>query len=240
MQFLWDTKRILANIYQELETFEKKLKTDLKHSAGWLEVHSDKMYWYYYQNGKKKSKRIYPEETEKCQIAIDLLKMKKAELKRVKQERNNVEYCLNHLKVDTSKYAYPTPPTNKPDPKQPYAENLKHLTLRGEYVRSKSEALLANLLYIHNVNYVYEKKINLGGHIIIPDFTIILPDGEIYWEHLGMLENEQYRMRWAKKSQIYAANGISEGNGLIITRDKNGAFDELDALLKIQSYCLVS
>ena len=47
-----------------------------------------------------------------------------------------------------------------------------------------------------------------------------------------------YDRNWSKKSRIYAENGISEGNGLIITRDVNGVFDELDALHKIDLYQL--
>ena len=51
-----------------------------------------------------------------------------------------------------------------------------------------------------------------------------------------------YPTEQSKKQQSvdvpYAENGISEGNGLIITRDVDGVFDELDALHKIELYQL--
>ncbi|MBR6683752.1 MAG: hypothetical protein IKL38_05365, partial [Firmicutes bacterium] len=114
-----------------------------------------------------------------------------------------------------------------------------HPTLKGDFVRSKSEALLANLLYLNGIEYEYEKPLYLNGHRIHPDFTIKQPGGrELYWEHLGMAGDAGYDRNWSKKSRIYAENGISEGNGLIITRDVNGVFDELDALHKIDLYQL--
>jgi hypothetical protein len=66
-----------------------------------------------------------------------------------------------------------------------------------------------------------------------------MPGGrELYWEHLGMVGDVGYDRNWSKKSRVYAENGISEGNGLIITRDVDGVFDELDALHKIELYQL--
>ena len=53
-----------------------------------------------------------------------------------------------------------------------------------------------------------------------------------------MLDDPIYAKNWANKNNTYIKNGISEGNGLIITRDINGVFDESDAILKIQSYHL--
>ena len=106
-------------------------------------------------------------------------------------------------------------------------------------MRSKSEALLANLLYLNGIEYEYEKPLYLNGRRIHPDFTIQLPGGRVlYWEHLGMLGDPGYERNWSYKSRIYAENGIAEGNGLIITRDVDGVFDELDALHKIDLYQL--
>lgn len=83
--------------------------------------------------------------------------------------------------------------------------NKLYLTAKGDRVRSKSEVIIANLLFQHNLHYEYEKKLYYdGGKWIEPDFTITLDDGrELYWEHLGMLGIESYDKRWLEKQDIY-------------------------------------
>lgn len=78
-------------------------------------------------------------------------------------------------------------------------------TSKGDFVRSKSEVIIANLLHQHKIQYEYEKKLFYEkGKWIEPDFTITLNDGsKVYWEHLGMLGVESYDKRWAKKQDIY-------------------------------------
>ena len=46
--------------------------------------------------------------------------------------------------------------------KKPHSVQYRHLTLRGEYVASKSEALLADYLYFH---HIYAIKLSLLIHI---------------------------------------------------------------------------
>ena len=78
-------------------------------------------------------------------------------------------------------------------------------TLKGDKVRSKSEVIIANLLYENGIDYEYEKKVFYNeDKWIEPDFTIkIGEENEIYWEHLGMLGLETYDDRWSKKLNIY-------------------------------------
>ncbi|WP_127165961.1 RecQ family ATP-dependent DNA helicase [Veillonella sp. CHU732] len=80
-----------------------------------------------------------------------------------------------------------------------------YTTADGNRVRSKSEVIICNLLASAGITYKYEEPLLYGdGERISPDFTIYLPDGSIrYWEHLGMLGNEEYDARWADKLQIY-------------------------------------
>lgn len=80
-----------------------------------------------------------------------------------------------------------------------------YTTADGNRVRSKSEVIICNLLASAGITYKYEEPLLYGdGERISPDFTIYLPDGTIrYWEHLGMLGNEEYDARWADKLQIY-------------------------------------
>jgi hypothetical protein len=107
-------------------------------------------------------------------------------------------------------------------------DKLIHRTLRGELVRSKSEVIVANCLANHNIEYVYEKKLEKDDVTRFPDFTIEDEDTGIiyYWEHCGMLQDASYEKRWKTKLEWYRKNDIlpyEEGGGrtgtLIITQD---------------------
>lgn len=114
-----------------------------------------------------------------------------------------------------------------------YEERLIHRTSKGEWVRSKSEVIIADHLYRHGIEPpIYELPLKLGGATKYPDFTI--EDAEsgtnYYWEHCGMLHVPSYLRRWKEKLAWYEANGIRESGGpngtLIITRDEaNGSID---------------
>lgn len=109
-----------------------------------------------------------------------------------------------------------------------YEAGLIHKTLQGELVRSKSEVIIANMLYQNKIVYEYEKKLEFDNSIKIPDFTI--DDQEsgntIYWEHCGMMANEDYKKRWNNKKMFYAKHGIVEGENLIVSYDdENGGID---------------
>ncbi len=107
-------------------------------------------------------------------------------------------------------------------------EQLIHNTVRGEAVRSKSEVIIANLLYAEKINYHYEAPLEIDGVTKYPDFTIEDDDaGKTYfWEHCGMLADPKYRRRWERKLAWYRDHGIlthEEGGGtrgtLIVTED---------------------
>lgn len=114
-----------------------------------------------------------------------------------------------------------------------FDERLIHLTARGEFVRSKSEVIIANHLHrppdgIPPIDYLYEKPLVLGDQVRYPDFTIEDEESGLvfYWEHCGMLHVPEYERRWNEKLKLYRENGIlphEEGGGeagtLIITRD---------------------
>jgi len=110
-----------------------------------------------------------------------------------------------------------------------YEAGLIHKTARGEIVRSKSEVIIADALYDNDIDYAYEKELSLGADgVKIPDFTI--EDAEsgttIYWEHCGMMTNENYCRHWKAKRALYAKHGIIENENLIVTyENKNGRID---------------
>lgn len=83
--------------------------------------------------------------------------------------------------------------------------NRIYKTADGNQVRSKSEVIICDLLYAANVNYKYEELLEYEeGEQISPDFTIYMRDGsKKFWEHIGMLGNEDYDKNWSRKLKIY-------------------------------------
>ena len=106
-----------------------------------------------------------------------------------------------------------------------YTEYLRHKTKFGLWVRSKSELIIAELLFDMGVGFWYEKELVLRDEkgktrASYPDFTITCRHGkEIYWEHKGMMDDEEYFLRDQDKMQIYQLNGIYPPKNLIITHD---------------------
>ena len=94
-------------------------------------------------------------------------------------------------------------------------------TINGELVRSKSEAIIANALYSHNIVYQYERPLYFESryYTIFPDFTVFNPDlgAEIYWEHFGMMDDPDYSRRTVEKISDYAKNDIIIGKNFICT-----------------------
>lgn len=113
----------------------------------------------------------------------------------------------------------------------PYVEGLIHTTLKpGLIVRSKSEVIIANMLYERGIDFEYERMIEDNGRRCIPDFTFEDASGDtILWEHLGMLDNPAYRESWEKKRDFYKSIGYIEGVNLFTTVDhENGSIDSTE------------
>ncbi|MBO7407401.1 MAG: hypothetical protein J6V14_07190 [Clostridia bacterium] len=102
---------------------------------------------------------------------------------------------------------------------QYFEENKNQHTAQGEYVRSKSELLIANMLYRAGVNYKYEHPLSLGWNTIYPDFTIldVRQRKVFYWEHFGKIDEQDYAINAVKRIGAYSAAGLDVVNKLIIT-----------------------
>jgi hypothetical protein len=106
---------------------------------------------------------------------------------------------------------------------------LIHKTRKGIAVRSKSEVIIADLLYSKQIDFQYELPLYADdGTWRSPDFTIQddTTGTTFYWEHLGMLGRPSYRRKWETKLAWYRSHGIlphQEGGGpdgtLVITED---------------------
>lgn len=113
-------------------------------------------------------------------------------------------------------------------------------TERGERVRSKSEMIIADLLYREDIPYRYECPLFLRGYgTVYPDFTVLDVNGrkEIYWEHLGLMDDPSYVEKNLLKIDRYEKNGIVIGDSLILTWEtKNYPINQADIRSKIEKY----
>jgi hypothetical protein len=106
---------------------------------------------------------------------------------------------------------------------------LIHRTSKGLAVRSKSEVIIAEALTHAGVSFEYEKPLSMGGMTRYPDFTIEdeISGRTIYWEHLGLLQNESYRQGWENKLKWYCKNGVDVSGkgeatkGILVTTSDN-------------------
>ena len=100
-----------------------------------------------------------------------------------------------------------------------HPEHLVHKVSKDEFVRSKSEAMIAKLLKQNRIPYRYECQLILDDIELYPDFTIRHPrTGEVYiWEHFGLLNKPEYVKNMHSKMQIFTANNFLPGINLITT-----------------------
>jgi hypothetical protein len=107
----------------------------------------------------------------------------------------------------------------------PFAEHLIHRTEKGHLVRSKSELVIANMLFQRGISYEYERVCE-GGVMpgrLRPDFSFVTADGDlILWEHLGMLSRPDYKKGWEWKRTWYQKNGFVEGKTLFTSTEEDG------------------
>ena len=115
-------------------------------------------------------------------------------------------------------------------------------TTKGERVRSKSEIIIADSLMRADVPYRYECPLVLKGYgKVYPDFTVLNVKlrKELYWEHLGMMDDSEYVEHALQKIATYEQNGIFPGDNLILTYEtKQNPVNQKIITLMIQKYLL--
>ncbi|HQP38606.1 MAG TPA: ATP-dependent RecD-like DNA helicase [Polyangiaceae bacterium] len=107
----------------------------------------------------------------------------------------------------------------------PFAEHLMHRTEKGHLVRSKSELVIANMLFQMGVPYEYERVLDgtTAAGRLRPDFSFVTADGGLLvWEHLGMLSRPDYKRGWDWKRAWYEKNGFTEGTTLFTSTEEDG------------------
>ena len=76
---------------------------------------------------------------------------------------------------------------------------LPRETLRGEYVKSHGEKVIANFLFEHDVGYKYEHPHRWDGRIYRPDFSHFRGGGGVAIEYFGLEGDAEYDAMSAEK-----------------------------------------
>ena len=93
-------------------------------------------------------------------------------------------------------------------------------TMQGEDVRSKSEILIADRLFVAGVPYKYETPVFVDNSTpVYPDFKILNKRTlkPFYWEHFGRMDDTDYFQNTQWKLEEYASLGLFPGKNLIFT-----------------------
>lgn len=119
-------------------------------------------------------------------------------------------------------------------------ERRKVRTSFGLMVRSKSEMMIAEQLRFAGLPFRYEPEILLrdSGQTEkwYPDFEIrIGRDWVVFWEHLGMMDNEDYVQRSREKTRRLVDNRIWFGRNLIMTmEDETQPLDINEVIARVE------
>ena len=146
--------------------------------------------------------------------------------------QDNVETLLSHMRpersalttINTSLFSFRAVPVELLRRDSWYEEGKVHKALTGDMVRSKSEVIIANMLHQKDIPFEYERPLYADDSTMyLPDFTINWKGETYYWEHLGMLDDENYAQKWNKKEQWYKDYGFHQQ--LIVSKDEQGNLD---------------
>lgn len=112
-----------------------------------------------------------------------------------------------------------------------YYEEYKVIaTLEDYFVRSKSEALIANALHTTDLDFSYEKPLFApDGTMYLPDFTVTFQGNDYYWEHWGRNDLQKYATHKSRKIEWYEKH--FEGR-LIETTEGNDLSTQIKTLFK--------
>ena len=101
--------------------------------------------------------------------------------------------------------------------------------------------MIADALAQAGLPYRYECPLMLGTAVVHPDFTILRREDrkELFWEHLGRMDDAGYVMKNLSKIRLYEQNGIMPGIDLILTMETSQQPINLSVIKQvIRTYCI--
>ncbi len=243
-QIIVTIRKELEAEQQEIKQLSKKLQTA---PAGKLLVARNKKAFQFYQRiGKGEKGRLYlskKDETTLCRLAQkryeeDLLARQKenfhilSQVLLLLQKLKDPHEVFSKMPAAIQPYITPIHPTQAdyvqhwladktdlPSNADFHPENCIYLTENGEKVRSKSEMTIANLLRAMQLPYQYEKPLILNGNLTYPDFTIldVATQTEVYYEHFGLMDQEEYQTAALQKIEKYEKAGCTPGKQFLFS-----------------------
>lgn len=255
----------LLSYKEEIEKRTAAVKKRIKSApAGSLRVAKKRRgYQYYHMTDKNDTLGKYlPHKTRNTAIRLAQKDYDAKLLKVLEKQQKTIDAFLKDYDPDAAQQVYEnlsvprkmmvTPEVlndeefinkwqNEPYEKLGFGRNdPEYYTARGERVRSKSEILIADALYRNNIPYRYEYPVYSNGVIMAaPDFNClnVRLRKEYYWEHLGMMGNEEYADRNMKKIEKYSLAEDFDEAGLILTMEtENKPLDTRVIEAKIRRY----
>ena len=135
------------------------------------------------------------------------------------------------LKINSSIYKFePLPDALLYAGNNWYEDGKNVATLSKYFVRSKSEAIITNMLSERNIPFKYEEPLYApDGTMYLPDFTVKFRGEEYYWEHVGRTNDKAYMAHWAKKEAWY--NKHFPGK-LLTTMESNNLSKDAEELIE--------
>lgn len=235
---LIDRKRYLSKL---IEKTEKKLKRAPKGTLR-IACSRNRVQYYCHEEPSDRRGRYIPKEEIKL---IRSLAQKSYEKKLVKASEEEIKAIDAYLRLTPdckadelygnlpeTRRALVTPVTETDEMFRKRWDDLEFagnpydyvsrdfISDNGETVRSKSELIIANMLEKEGVSYRYEAPLYLDGTgTVYPDFTVLnlRLRKELYWEHLGMMDDAEYAEKAIRKIAAYCQNGFFPGDSLILT-----------------------
>ncbi len=198
-------------------------------------------YQYYYKrpNGKKQYIRVKDHGIVKKYLQLDY---DRDFIKKVSSSKNTLERFLRNYDFDAVENVYKNLNTGRkimvtpayqtdeeyikewisqyPEDQNSYPKESQYISDKGEFVRSKSEKILADMFYRLNIPYRYEPRLDLpSGRSIFPDFVLlnVKKRKTIYWEHFGLVTDGEYAVKALKKISLYENAGFTPGDDLLFS-----------------------
>ena len=235
-----DIRKDLETRYEllsrSINDIEKKISL---FPEGWVSIRSRNDRYYYYLSGYNSDDK-YLKDNEQIDTLLQKDYLKKV-LRQAKRELSAIEKMSklypstlaedvfdqlsegrkSHIKpINVYDDAYAQKWMEVPYKRKPFKKDMpKFYTLKGECVRSKSEAMIADRFFARGIPYRYECPLKVGNKIIHPDFTILrMSDRKIlYHEHCGKMDDADYKENMVERANDYSEAGIVLGDRLFYT-----------------------
>lgn len=183
---------------------------------------------------KKKTKLIKAlAQKEYDYKLIDIIKKELLKLNSLIYELKKASVDKTYAKLHETKKKYVLPVTLSSEvyakqwlsvqfvPKEVGENSNSYQTSKGVRVRSKSEAIIFELLLRENIPFRYEYPVQLKNYVVRPDFYCLnlRTRKEIVWEHFGMMDDTDYANEFNKKINAYVKSGYFLGESLVFTTE---------------------